>query len=56
MVQTGWQRKMFEKYGGAILCIDATHNVTMYENLNLTTLVVRDKLGHGMYLIVLHLF
>jgi hypothetical protein len=28
----------------------------MYENLNLTTLVVRDKLGHGMYLIVLHLF
>jgi hypothetical protein len=47
MVQTNWQCNMFRKYGGAILCIDATHNVTMYENLNLTTLVVRDKWKHG---------
>ncbi|KAJ7468311.1 hypothetical protein B0H11DRAFT_2306036, partial [Mycena galericulata] len=28
MIQTDWQRKMFAKYGGAILCIDGTHNVT----------------------------
>jgi hypothetical protein len=42
MIQTGWQRKMYQKYGSAILCINATHNVTMYKHLNLTTLVVRD--------------
>jgi hypothetical protein len=45
MIQTGWQHKMYQKYSSAILCIDATHNVTMYEHLNLTTLVVRDFLG-----------
>ncbi|KAJ7470045.1 hypothetical protein B0H11DRAFT_1634302, partial [Mycena galericulata] len=28
MFQTDWQRKMFAKYGKAVLCIDATHNVT----------------------------
>ncbi|KAJ7113248.1 hypothetical protein C8R43DRAFT_903346, partial [Mycena crocata] len=27
-IQTKWQRAMFRKYGGAILCIDETHNVT----------------------------
>lgn len=47
MVQTNWQQRMFLKYGGALLCIDATHNTTMYEKLNLTTLVVRDHWGHG---------
>ncbi|KAJ7191589.1 hypothetical protein GGX14DRAFT_407102 [Mycena pura] len=47
MIQTDWQRRMFYKYGGALLCIDATHNVSMYENLNLTSLVVRDKWAHG---------
>ncbi|KAJ7715801.1 hypothetical protein B0H16DRAFT_1339471 [Mycena metata] len=33
MIQTGWQRKMFQKYGNFLLCVDATHNTTMYENL-----------------------
>ncbi|KAJ7784158.1 hypothetical protein B0H16DRAFT_1402021 [Mycena metata] len=47
MIQTNWQRHMFQKYGSALLCIDATHNTTMYNNLNLTTLVVRDKWAHG---------
>ncbi|KAJ7163664.1 hypothetical protein C8R46DRAFT_902402, partial [Mycena filopes] len=28
MVQTDWQRKMFQKYGEALLCMEATHNVT----------------------------
>ncbi|KAF7372423.1 SWIM-type domain-containing protein [Mycena venus] len=46
-IQTDWQRQIFAKYGHKLVCIDATHNVTMYENLNLTTLVVRDKWGHG---------
>jgi hypothetical protein len=48
MLQTNWQRTMFQKYGSALLCIDATHNTTMYNNLNLTTLVVRDKWAHGL--------
>jgi hypothetical protein len=47
MFQTGWQRRMFRKYGHRILCIDAMHNTTMYENLQLTTLVVRDNYAHG---------
>lgn len=32
MIQTGGQRKMFQKYGNFLLCVDATHNTTMYEN------------------------
>jgi hypothetical protein len=48
MLQTNWQCTMFQKYGSALLCIDATHNTTMYNNLNLTTLVVRDKWTHGL--------
>lgn len=51
MIQTEWQRRMFAKYGEPLLCIDATHNVSMYENLNLTTLVVRDRWKHGMSLL-----
>ncbi|KAJ7092325.1 hypothetical protein B0H15DRAFT_777313 [Mycena belliarum] len=47
MVQTDWQRCMFKKHGAPLLCIDATHNTTMYDSLNLTTLVVRDKWAHG---------
>ncbi|KAF7372258.1 SWIM-type domain-containing protein [Mycena venus] len=47
VIQTDWQRQIFSKYGHRLVCIDATHNVTMYENLNLTTLVVRDKWGYG---------
>jgi hypothetical protein len=47
MVQTGWQRKMCRRYSNTILCIDAIHNVTMYENLQLTMLVVRDRWTHG---------
>ncbi|KAJ7776084.1 hypothetical protein B0H14DRAFT_3508317 [Mycena olivaceomarginata] len=37
MLQTKWQKKKFEQYGEQLLCINATHNTTVYENLNLTT-------------------
>ncbi|KAF7371682.1 hypothetical protein MVEN_00024400 [Mycena venus] len=47
MIQTKWQQKKFQQYGQHLLCIDATHNTTIYEKLLLTTLVVRDKHGHG---------
>lgn len=48
-VQTPWQRKMLEAHGRNLLCIDGTHNTTMYHNLTLTTLLVRDKWSHGEY-------
>ncbi|KAJ7511851.1 hypothetical protein B0H11DRAFT_1700081 [Mycena galericulata] len=51
MFQTDWQRKQFARYGESLLCIDATHNVTMYENLDLTSLLVRDNWGHGTHTI-----
>jgi hypothetical protein len=47
MLQTKWQKKKFEQYGEQLLCIDTTHNTTVYENLNLTTLLVRDNWAHG---------
>ncbi|KAJ7247684.1 hypothetical protein C8J57DRAFT_978067, partial [Mycena rebaudengoi] len=28
MIQTDWQRHMFQKYGEPLVCIDATHNTT----------------------------
>ena len=46
-VQTEAQRKVFERLGSNLVCIDGTHNTTMYENLILTTLLVRDEWGHG---------
>lgn len=47
MIQTRWQEKMYRKFGNHIVGIDATHNTTVYRNLNLTTLMVRDDWGHG---------
>jgi hypothetical protein len=47
MIQTNRQHKMFAKYGEVLMCIDAMHNTTMYHNLNLTTLLVRDRWKHG---------
>jgi hypothetical protein len=47
MIQTRWQEKMYQKFGNHIIGVDATHNTTVYRNLNLTTLMVRDDWGHG---------
>jgi hypothetical protein len=46
-VQTEAQRKVFERLRSNLVCIDETHNTTMYEKLILTTLLVRDEWGHG---------
>ena len=35
------------KVWDSLVGIDATHNTTVYKNLNLTTIVVRDDWGHG---------
>jgi MULE transposase domain. len=47
ITQSSWQRAQFQLHGSTVLFIDRTHNTTMYENLTLTTLLVRDKWGHG---------
>lgn len=47
MVQTKWQQKKYAELGQHLVCIDGTHNTTVYENMILTTLLVHDKWGHG---------
>jgi hypothetical protein len=50
MVQTPGQREQFHCYGNkSIVYIDGTHNTTMYQNMTLTTILVRDHWGHGMH-------
>jgi len=50
MVQTPWQLEQYRLYGSNILFMDGTHNTTMYENLTLFTLLVRNNWGHGGHL------
>ena len=46
-IQTHSQKESYHKFGTYFAGIDATHNTTMYENLNLFTIIVRDNFGHG---------
>lgn len=46
--QTPSQRDHFHLYGNkGIVFIDGTHNTTMYKNMTLITIIVRDHWGHG---------
>ena len=46
--QTPSQRDQFHRYGNkGIAFIDGTHNTTMYKNMTLMTIIVRDNWGHG---------
>ena len=47
MIQTKYQREVFERYGHTFAGLDATHNTTHYENTSLFTVVVHDQWGHG---------
>jgi hypothetical protein len=47
IVQTKYQRDMFQSLGGSFMGIDATHNTTHYENVSLFTVITRDRWGHG---------
>lgn len=49
IIQTTWRQKMFEAHRRNLLCNDAAWNATMYKNMNLTTLIVRDKWAHSLY-------
>ncbi len=48
MIQSPSQRELFHRYGNnGVIFIDGTHNTTMYQNMILTTILVRDHWGHG---------
>ncbi len=45
--QTRFQVDTFQCLGNSFIGIDATHNVTQYENYLLFTIITRDNWGHG---------
>ena len=45
--QTSYQLDAFRRLGGGFIGIDATHNVTQYQNLLLFTIIARDNWGQG---------
>lgn len=47
VIQTKYQKHIFEKYGHSFMGLDATHNTTQYEDTSLFTAIVRDHWGHG---------
>ena len=46
-IQTDFQLDAFWQLGNSFIGIDATHNITQYENYLLFTIIARDKWGHG---------
>lgn len=48
IMQSTFQRRVFEQNGHAFAGLDATHNTTHYENMSLFMVIVQDRWGHGM--------
>jgi hypothetical protein len=48
-MQTRFQLEAFQRLGNGFIGIDATHNVTQYQDLLLFTIIARDRWGHGMW-------
>lgn len=48
-IQTEFQRDMYQKYAGCILCIDSTHGTNAYR-YKLITCIVPDHYGQGNFL------
>jgi len=46
-IQTGFQIDVFRRLGNGWIGIDATHNTTQYQDLQLFSIVARDRWGHG---------
>jgi len=46
-LQTSFQLDAFQRLGNDFIGIDATHNITQYQNLLLFTIIARDHWGHG---------
>ena len=46
-LQTEWQRELYERFSGSVLCIDSTHGTNPYK-FKLVTCIVPDEFGKGM--------
>ena len=46
-IQTPFQLDAFRRLGNGFIGIDATHNITQYQNFLLFTIVARDRWGRG---------
>ena len=55
-IQTRYQLDAFRRLGNGFIGIDATHNVTQYQNLLLFTIIARDNWGQGKSLIIIDFF
>jgi len=46
-LQTNFQLNTYQKFGNSFIGIDATHNITQYQDLLLFMIIARDHWGHG---------
>ena len=46
-IQTSFQLDAFQRLGSGFIGIDATHNITQYQDLLLFTISARDRWGRG---------
>src|ERR1700761_5679325 len=46
-LQTQFQLDAFRRLGSRFIGIDATHNTTIYPDMMLYTVIMRDEWGHG---------
>jgi len=46
-LQTNFQLNAYQEFGNGFIGIDATHNITQYQDLLLFTIIARDHWGHG---------
>jgi len=46
-IQTDFQLDAFQRLGNGFIGIDATYNITQYQDLLLFTIIARDNWGHG---------
>jgi hypothetical protein len=46
--QTAFQLDAYRRLGQSFVGLDATHNTSQYEGVQLFTIIVRDRWGHGM--------
>jgi hypothetical protein len=51
-IQTRYQLDAFRRLGNGFIGIDATHNTTQYQDLQLFTIIARDRWGHGTSLLI----
>ena len=46
VIQTKYQKEVYQKWGNEFIGVDATHNTTHYDKMSLFTIMVRDQWGH----------